>query len=114
MATLFRARRLSADNPRDHEFGALKAQWREKSSGARMPFGALDPNSSVSYPGGAGGGVKKARRAVSAPKPFVKPPPLDKELLVGADPLPGLRSPGKASPRRESLAPAACARTRGV
>ena len=108
MATTFRPRRLSAENTaenRDHEFGALKTQWSAAArKSARMPFGALDPNSSVSYPGGAG--VKKARKAV-VKKPFVKPPPLDAELLVGADPLPGLRSPGKAPPRRASLAPAA-------
>ena len=114
MATTFRPRRLSAENTaenRDHEFGALKTQWSAAArKSARMPFGALDPNSSVSYPGGAG--VKKARKA--ARKPFVKPPPLDAELLVGADPLPGLRSPGKAPPRRASLAPAACARTPNV
>ena len=99
MATTFRPRRLSAENTaenRDHEFGALKTQWSAAArKSARMPFGALDPNSSVSYPGGAG--VKKARKAV-VKKPFVKPPPLDAELLVGADPLPGLRSPGKAPP----------------
>ena len=114
MATTFRPRRLSAENTaenRDHEFGALKTQWSAAArKSARMPFGALDPNSSVSYPGGAG--VKKSRKA--ARKPFVKPPPLDAELLVGADPLPGLRSPGKAPPRRASLAPAACARTPNV
>ena len=115
MATTFRPRRLSAENTaenRDHEFGALKTQWSAAArKSARMPFGALDPNSSVSYPGGAG--VKKARKA-AVKKPFVKPPPLDAELLVGADPLPGLRSPGKAPPRRASLAPAACARTPNV
>ena len=103
MATTFRPRRLSAENTaenRDHEFGALKTQWSAAArKSARMPFGALDPNSSVSYPGGAG--VKKARKA-AVKKPFVKPPPLDAELLVGADPLPGLRSPGKAPPRRAS------------
>ena len=91
MATTFRPRRLSAENTaenRDHEFGALKTQWSAAArKSARMPFGALDPNSSVSYPGGAG--VKKARKA-AVKKPFVKPPLV---LLVRS--LQALRPPSR-------------------